>query len=106
VLAVFQPHRYSRVRDLFGDFCRCFHRADHVVVCPIYAAGEQPLDGLDHHRVAEGLRTHGQRSVVVVEDLDEAVQHLRQEMKPGDIVITLGAGNVNRICDDLLEGSP
>jgi UDP-N-acetylmuramate--alanine ligase len=105
LLAVFQPHRFSRVRDLFGEFCRCFHRADHVVVCPVYAAGEEPLEGLDHHRVAEGLRTHGQRSVVAVEDLDEAVKHLREEMKPGDIVVTLGAGNVNRICDDLLEGS-
>jgi UDP-N-acetylmuramate--alanine ligase len=106
LIAVFQPHRFSRVRDLFGEFCRCFHRADHVVVCPVYAAGEEPLEGLDHHKVAEGLRTHGQRSVVAVEDLDEAVKHLREEMKPGDIVITLGAGNVNRICDDLLEGNP
>ncbi len=106
VLAVFQPHRFSRVRDLFGEFCRSFHRADHVVVCPVYAAGETPLEGLDHHKVAEGLRTHGQRSVVAVENLDEAVKHLREEMQPGDIVITLGAGNVNRICDDLLEGAP
>ena len=76
------------------------------MVCPVYAAGEEPLEGLDHHKVAEGLRTHGQRSVVAVEDLDEAVKHLREEMKPGDIVITLGAGNVNRICDDLLEDAP
>jgi len=98
VIGVFQPHRYSRVRDLHSDFCRAFNAADHVVVTPVYAAGEQPIDLPD---MAQGLVAHGHRSVHAVADLDGAVQHLLQMVQPGDIVITLGAGNVNRVCDDL-----
>ena len=103
IIAVFQPHRYSRLQDLFGDFCRSFHRADVVVVCPIYAAGEAPVDGLDHHRVAQGIRTHGHRSVEAVDSLEGAVSYLREQTQAGDVVITLGAGNVNEICGRLLE---
>lgn len=98
VIGVFQPHRYSRVRDLHSDFCRAFNAADHVVVTPVYAAGEQPIELPD---MAQGLVAHGHRSVHAVADLDGAVQHLLQMVQPGDIVITLGAGNVNRVCDDL-----
>ena len=98
VIGVFQPHRYSRIRDLHSDFCRAFNAADHVVVTPVYAAGEEAIELPD---MAEGLVAHGHRSVQSVADLDGAVQHLLQMVQPGDIVITLGAGNVNRVCDDL-----
>ena len=103
IVAVFQPHRYSRVQDLENDFCRSFNRADHVLVCPIYAAGEEPIEGLDSFRLADGLRAHGHRSVHAVEDLEGALSHLAQGAVEGDLVITLGAGTVNTLCDALAE---
>ena len=103
IVAVFQPHRYSRVRDLETDFCRAFNRADHVVVCPIYAAGEEPIEGLDAEHLADGLRAHGHRSVHPVGDLDDAVAHLVEVVQPGDLVVTLGAGHVNSVCERLAE---
>lgn len=102
IIAVFQPHRYTRARDLHNDFCRAFNLADHVVVCPIYAAGEAPIPGLSHASLGEGLRAHGHRSVQVVDDLDGALEHLLATALPGDIVITLGAGHVNSLCATLL----
>jgi UDP-N-acetylmuramate--alanine ligase len=102
IIAVFQPHRYSRVKDLQADFCRCFNRADHVVVCPVYAAGETPIEGVDHHSLLDGIKRHGHRSVVAVDSLEEAVQHIRKELGDNDLIVTLGAGNVNQICSELL----
>ncbi len=102
IIAVFQPHRYSRVRDLGADFCRAFNAADHVVVCPIYAAGEAPIEGLDQRLLADGLRAHGHRSVREVQDLEQAREHLLELLRPGDMVITLGAGDVNSLCEPLL----
>jgi UDP-N-acetylmuramate--alanine ligase len=103
LVAVFQPHRYSRVRDLAVDFCRSFNLADHVVIVPIYAAGERPIDGVNHQTLLQGLHGHGHRSAVAVESLDEAVDHLSTFVRSGDVVITLGAGHVNRCCGALLE---
>jgi len=103
LVAVFQPHRYSRVRDLLSDFCRSFNAADHVVVCPVYAAGEAPIEGLDTRAIADGLRAHGHRSVSEAENLDAALAHLAAEVLDGDMVITLGAGNVNSLCEPLLQ---
>jgi UDP-N-acetylmuramate--alanine ligase len=100
VIGVFQPHRYSRVRDLFAEFCRAFNAADHVVVVPTYAAGEKPIELPD---MAEGLRAHGHRSVFSAADLDSAVDHLAETVSEGDIVITLGAGNVNQVCEGLAK---
>ena len=103
IVAVFQPHRYTRARDLSEDFHHAFHRAHHVVVLPIHAAGEEPIDGVDHHTLAAGMRAAGHRSVVTVESLEEAAAHLREFQVSGDLVITLGAGSVNRVCTLLLE---
>jgi len=103
IVAVFQPHRYSRVRDLLDDFARSFNLANHVVACPIYRAGEKPLEGYDVFRVAGALRDHGHRSVRPVTDLDAAAAHLAEFVQPGDVVITLGAGNVNQVCGALAE---
>ena len=101
VIAVFQPHRYTRVRDLFDDFVRCFNHATEVVVCPVYRAGETPIEGIDHHQLAQGMIEHGHHGVSVVEDLDEATAFLAKNRSPGDIVITLGAGDVNQVCSRL-----
>ena len=68
VIAVVEPHRYTRVRDLFDDFARCFKDADHVIVAPLYTAGERPLPGIDHRTLAERIGTLGRRSVEAVDD--------------------------------------
>jgi UDP-N-acetylmuramate--alanine ligase len=103
IVAVFQPHRYSRVADLWSDFCASFNAAAHVVVCPVYAAGEKPIEGVDAARIVRGLADHGHRSAVGVADLDGAVDHLAEFVRAGDIVVTLGAGDVNRVCGALAE---
>ncbi len=103
IVAVFQPHRYSRVADLWEDFCGAFNAATHVVVCPIYAAGERPIDGVDAARIGRGLVDRGHRSVACVPDLDAAAAHLAGFVRAGDIVITLGAGDVNRVCGALAD---
>lgn len=107
LLAVVQPHRYTRLRDLFEDFARAFNDADHVVVCPVYRAGEAPIEGVDAARLATALSEHGHRSVQLVEDLDAATAHLHGLLRGGEVVITLGAGDVNRVGEALaarLEG--
>jgi UDP-N-acetylmuramate--alanine ligase len=103
IVAVFQPHRYSRVADLWEEFCASFNAAAHVVVCPVYAAGETPIEGVDAARIVRGLTDHGHRSVIGVSDLDGAVEHLAGFVRAGDIVITLGAGDVNRVCGGLAD---
>jgi len=105
LVAVFQPHRYSRVQHLWDAFCAAFNRASEVVVCPVYPAGEAPIPGIDHHHLGQALRDRGHRGVVVVDDLDAAASHLRATVGETDCVVTLGAGNVNKVCDALL-GAP
>ncbi len=101
IIAVFQPHRYTRVRDLFDDFVRCFNHATEVVVCPVYRAGEQPIDNIDHRKLAQSMIEHGHRGVCTVDTLDDAVSTLAEGRRPGDIIITLGAGDVNEVCTSL-----
>jgi len=103
LVAVFQPHRYSRVQNLQSAFATAFNQADAVLVCPIYAAGEAAVEGVDHRRLAEGIRAHGHRQVQAVGSLDEALATLVADTRPGDLVVTLGAGDVNRLCPRLLE---
>jgi len=104
IVAVFQPHRYTRVRDLMDEFQRSFNSADLVVVCPVYRAGEQPLDGVNHERIAVGMVDHGHRGVTQVDSLDAATAHLLEQTRRGDVVITLGAGDVAQVCQTLAEG--
>ena len=94
VVAVVQPHRYSRLRDLFDDFCACFNQADTVFVAPIFAAGEQPLDGFDHDLLARGLSHHGHRDVRMIDGADDLATHILQVTTDGDIVVCLGAGSI------------
>jgi UDP-N-acetylmuramate--alanine ligase len=100
--AVFQPHRFTRLRALLDDFCSSFNQADAVVVCPVYAAGERPLPGVDADAVVAGLRERGHRGAVGVSDLDEAVARLADAVQPGDLVVTLGAGDVGQVAPRLL----
>lgn len=101
IIAVFQPHRYSRVSSLWAEFQTAFNRANIVLVCPVYAAGETPIEGVDHVALAQAMRERGHRGAQAVDNLDGALAWLEKECRPGDIVITLGAGDVNRVCDEL-----
>ena len=92
VVAVFEPHRYSRVSDLFGEFCACFKDADSVIVGPLYSAGEAPIRGIDQHSLAEGIRAAGHPSAMSVETARDLAPLLRHHVMPGDMVICLGAG--------------
>jgi UDP-N-acetylmuramate--alanine ligase len=104
IFAIFQPHRYSRASDLWDEFCAAFNGADNVLVLPVYAAGESPIDGIDHHAFAEALRGSGHRGALAMDTKDAVVVHLIENVVQGDIVITLGAGDVNAIIEPLLAG--
>lgn len=94
VIAVVQPHRYSRLHDLFEGFCRCFNEADHVIVADVYAAGETPMDGVSKEALAEGLRMHGHRSAQILSEKNDLPRLLAQTVKSGDYVILMGAGDI------------
>ncbi|HMV67836.1 MAG TPA: UDP-N-acetylmuramate--L-alanine ligase, partial [Myxococcota bacterium] len=102
IIAVFQPHRYTRLRDAWTGFCTAFHCADLVLVCPVYPAGEEPIPGVDHEAITAALREHGHRNATAVPDLQAAVAWLGERLAPGDIVITLGAGSVGEVCGQVL----
>lgn len=92
VIAVVEPHRYSRVRDLFGDFCACFSPSDRVLVMPLYSAGEAPIEGIDSQSLADGIRAAGHPSVQAVANTGALVDLLRAETQSGDMVVCMGAG--------------
>jgi len=94
VIAVVQPHRYSRLRDLFEDFCTCFNDADTVIVADVYPAGEAPIEGIDRDALVEGLRAHGHRRVVALPDPAALPGMIADMAQPGDWVICLGAGSI------------
>jgi UDP-N-acetylmuramate--alanine ligase len=96
VIAVVQPHRYTRLRDLMDDFQNAFNDADVVFVAPVYAAGEEPIEGVDANALAEGLRAHGHRMVKTVDSLTDLAANLRDLAAEGDIVICMGAGDITK----------
>ena len=100
-IAVFQPHRYSRVVSLFDEFCNCFNDADIVFVSDIYPAGESPIQGVDRNALVSGLRTHGHRDVRPLPDPNDLPALISQEAVPHATVIFLGAGNVTNWAKEL-----
>ncbi|MGH1455874.1 MAG: UDP-N-acetylmuramate--L-alanine ligase [Alphaproteobacteria bacterium] len=94
VIAVMQPHRYSRLQDLYEEFCRCFNDADHVIITDVYEAGEKPIEGVTKDYLAKGIKEHGHRSVQVLQDKDDLPRILADIAKSGDMVILMGAGNI------------
>jgi len=100
---VFQPHRYTRTRDLFDEFTRSFYQSDLLLVMPIYSAGEAKIEGVDGHDLCEGIMAHGHKQVFCVKDMADAVQCLSTHITDGDIVLTLGAGDVWKVGEKLLE---
>ena len=96
VIAIVQPHRYSRLQSLFNDFATCFNDADIVIVADVYAAGEQPIPGMDRDGLAAAVKAHGHRHVVALEGPAALAGVVRTLAKPGDYVVCLGAGNITQ----------
>jgi UDP-N-acetylmuramate--alanine ligase len=103
IIAVFQPHRYTRIRALEEEFARAFYQADMVIVLPIYPAGEDAIEGVGAEKLAGLIKKHGHRDVAYAPDFPAAVELLRQKLQKGDLVLTLGAGDVWKIAEELLE---
>jgi UDP-N-acetylmuramate--alanine ligase len=94
VIAVVQPHRYSRLSGLFQEFCACFNDADAVIVAEVYAAGEAPIEGASRDGLVEGLRRWGHRRVIALDGPDALAAVVAEEARPGDLVVLLGAGDI------------
>lgn len=102
-IVVFQPHRYSRTKALFDDFARSFYLADVLLVMPIYAASEQPIEGVDSRLLCDSIQAHGHKEVHFVDGKQAAVELLTDIASPADVVLTLGAGDVYRVGEMLLD---
>src|ERR1700689_1185833 len=96
VIAVVQPHRYSRLAALFDQFCTCFNDADEVIVAQVYPAGEAPIEGVDRDALLQGLRTHGHRHVVPLDGPEKLAPIVTAMARPGDYVVCLGAGSITQ----------
>ncbi|MBX3477577.1 MAG: UDP-N-acetylmuramate--L-alanine ligase [Brevundimonas sp.] len=96
VVAVVQPHRFTRLRDLMDDFSTCFSEADSVLVADVYPAGEAPIEGVDKHALVEGVRRFGHRQVQALEGPAALAQAIAAETRPGDLVVLLGAGDITQ----------
>lgn len=94
VIAIMQPHRYSRLKDFFDDFASSFGDADAVLIAPVYAAGEEPIEGFDHRTLANRIREKGGAGAIAIEVEQEVAPVLSQIVQPGDLVIGLGAGSI------------
>ncbi len=96
VVAIVQPHRYSRLADLFEEFCTCFNDADTVIVADVYAAGEEPIEGIDRDALVAGLQARGHRDVVPLDAPGDLADIVSGIAASGDIVVCLGAGNITQ----------
>ena len=102
-VVLFQPHRYSRTKALFKDFCTAFHDADLLVLTDIYAASETPIKGVDGESLMVGVKEHGHRNAMYVQEMNKIPETVVPMLESGDIVLTLGAGNIWRIGEDILH---
>ncbi len=102
IVAVFQPHRYTRTKALFDDFTRSFYHSDALVVLPIYAAGEDAIEGVDSGLLFESIRARGHKNIAFFEDKKETISYLKNLLEKGDILLTLGAGDVWKVGEDVL----
>ncbi len=96
VIAVVQPHRFTRLRDLFDQFCTCFNDANHVIVAPVYPAGEAPIPGIDRDALVQGIRARGHRDVIAFDKPEQLAGIVRKLARPGDYVVFLGAGSISQ----------
>ncbi len=103
LVTLFQPHRFTRLAGLFDEFSRSFYDADLVIVTDVYAAGETPIPGVDGERLAEAIVEHGHRGAAYGGPLADAVRRIVDALRPGDVLLTLGAGSVGRVHDEILR---
>jgi UDP-N-acetylmuramate--alanine ligase len=102
-VVVFQPHRFSRTQELMDEFALSFNNADVLYVLDIYAASEQPIEGITAEVLTENIKKYGHKNVSYVGDIDLAAERVCENLREGDLVITLGAGSVTRLSDEILE---
>jgi UDP-N-acetylmuramate--alanine ligase len=103
IVAVFQPHRYTRTQALFQDFLTAFNDADVLILADIYPAGEDRIEGVEAKRLYEGIRDYGHRDVTYLPDKKEIVEHLLRTVRSGDLVITLGAGDIWQVSEEMVK---
>ena len=96
VIAVVQPHRFTRLRDHMEDFQAAFNDADMVYVAPVFAAGEAPIEGVDAEAMVEGIKARGHRAAFVIEGADALAATLAPQLRAGDMVVCLGAGDITK----------
>jgi UDP-N-acetylmuramate--alanine ligase len=109
VIAIAQPHRFTRLHDLFDEFAACFTDADTVMVAPVYAAGEEPIEGATSDALVSLIRAGGHRDARYIEGPQAIAPALRELARPGDFVVFLGAGNITQwayACPKELGGTP
>lgn len=104
IIAVVQPHRYTRLHNLFDEFCTCFNDADTVIVADVYAAGEQPIEGASRDALVSGLHDRGHRHAIPLESVDALPGLVAELARPGDFVVCLGAGNITAWANALPDG--
>jgi UDP-N-acetylmuramate--alanine ligase len=95
VIAVHQPHRYTRLSSLFEEFCACFNEADVVAIADVYSAGEDPIPGASRDDLVAGLIAHGHRHARAIMDEADLARLVREQARPGDMVVCLGAGTIS-----------
>lgn len=103
LVVLFQPHRYSRTQALHKEFCTAFFGADLLVLTDIYAASESPIDGVSGEALMDGVKQHGQRHVMFVREVDNLAQEVVPVLEEGDVVVTLGAGDIWRAGEEILR---
>ncbi len=101
LLVLFQPHRYTRSQHLWDDFCLAFNQADVLVMTDIYAANEAPIPGISGEALADAIRAAGHKQVIFRSSMQEGIEYLLHEARPGDAILTIGAGNVGRALGEL-----
>jgi UDP-N-acetylmuramate--alanine ligase len=101
ILVLFQPHRYTRTKHLWDDFCSAFNQADMVVLMDIYAASEPPIPGITGQALADAIRAAGHKNVVFHSSMQQGIEELLRAARPGDAILTIGAGNVSRAPSEL-----
>jgi UDP-N-acetylmuramate--alanine ligase len=102
LVVLFQPHRYTRTQGLFKEFQTCFHQADFLVMTDIYAASEEPIPGVNGESLLQAIRQHGQRHTLYVEEVTAIAKELLPLLEEGDLVLTLGAGNIVKVGEELI----
>jgi len=101
IVLVFQPHRYTRTRDLLDDFARVLSSADALLVTEVYPAGEAPIEGADARAICRAVRSRGSVEPVLVPHVDEIAEALKNMLRPGDVVAMMGAGSISGAAHDL-----